>query len=92
MTHEEMIAVIQAHKDGKIIQSRDYIEDNWIDCDPIWDFNESMYRIKPEPREWWMLLDTDEPLSISCYRSSRYAGIRQNEIGGEIVHVREVIE
>jgi len=53
MTHDEMIAVIQAHKDGKGIEAR------MIDCGDTWglqnndvfkfDFSNVEYRIKPYP-------------------------------------------
>jgi hypothetical protein len=50
MTHDEMIAVIQAHKNGKIIQ---YLRPNGLFADtavdPSWNFNRETYRIKPEP-------------------------------------------
>ena len=57
MTHDEMIAVIAAHRDGKKIQcqSKDG-RDNWFDTpDPAWYFAFCDYRIKPEPREWWVV-------------------------------------
>jgi hypothetical protein len=54
MTHDEMIAVIQAHKDGKIIQGRSQIEHKpaWCDRDKRFlnfDFSLYDYRVKPEP-------------------------------------------
>ena len=57
MSHDEMIAVIQAHKDGRFIQVKhvvDGIGDSWNDADsPRWDFKNFDYRIKPEPRSLW---------------------------------------
>lgn len=57
MNHDEMIAVIQAHKEGKTLQfqiRRDNpnIREAWIDLfiDSIsWNFERFEYRIKPEP-------------------------------------------
>ena len=54
MTHDEMIAVIQAHKEGKVIQS-DRIDNEgkqiWIDDNnPNWNFGLRRYRVKPEKR------------------------------------------
>lgn len=53
MKHDEMIAVIQAHKEGKKIQVRhkcsSYSKD-WVDTCPVFDFHECEYRIKPEPK------------------------------------------
>lgn len=50
MTHDEMIAVIKAHKEGKRIQYND--DGQWRDCpgnDPGWYFGSISYRVKPEP-------------------------------------------
>ena len=56
MDHDEMIAVIQAHKEGKEIQFRcvDDFDKTWTgysESSPSWDFSEFEYRIKPEPRK-----------------------------------------
>jgi hypothetical protein len=58
MTHDEMIAVIQAHKDGKVIQARSNLRNtDWIDIkyEPIFNFNSNDYRPKPEPKEYWLV-------------------------------------
>jgi hypothetical protein len=69
MTHEQIIAVVQAHKAGKTIQfrrsdSRDYPWEDSIDLIERTSFNFSMldYRVKPEPREWILVKNT----SCSC--------------------------
>ena len=53
MTHDMMIAVIQAHKDGKKLEFRDerFPEfKEWVEClEPLWNFAAHDYRIKPEP-------------------------------------------
>lgn len=51
MKHNEMINVIQAHKDGKMIQYRlqNHNTGEWQDTDnPMFNFGEFDYRIKPE--------------------------------------------
>ena len=59
MTHDEMIAVIAAHRDGKKIQNRH----NNSPCEwgkvsnPCWNFETYEYRVKPEPVTVWALLD-----------------------------------
>jgi hypothetical protein len=55
MTHDEMIAVIQAAKDGKVIQysHRSRATPRWEKCagsSPIWDFSNYDYRVKPAPK------------------------------------------
>lgn len=52
-THDEMIAVIQAHKEGKTIQYRTVSAAGWWDLLPQsteFDFGGFIYRIKPEPK------------------------------------------
>jgi hypothetical protein len=61
MTHDEMIEVIQAHKDGKVIQVKlknDAPAIGWENLrvhDPIWHFGRNVYRPKPEPKEYWLV-------------------------------------
>ena len=60
MTHDEMIAVIQAHKEGKQIQYRRGENMQWLDCTPQWDFVLFDYRIKPaEPKNVKLLAYLD---------------------------------
>ena len=56
MTHDEMIAVIKAHKDGKKIECKRNDEDvQWKAVkNPLWDFNRNDYRIAREPRKCWV--------------------------------------
>ena len=53
MTHDEMIAVIQHHKNGGKVefQTRSLGKDSsWEEInEPSWDFHASNYRPKPEP-------------------------------------------
>ena len=60
MTHDEMIEVIAAHRDGKQIQHRakNQFDHPWSDTAslPVWNFMNNDYRIKPEPltlKECW---------------------------------------
>lgn len=61
MTHDEMIAVIQAAKDGKVIEStfNDGLEIDWSEDTEHqkdgFDFQSYIYRIKPEPRSLWVV-------------------------------------
>lgn len=52
MTIDEQIAVMQAFKEGKEIESKskDPMILRWVQTDcPCWDFSEYYYRVKPEP-------------------------------------------
>jgi hypothetical protein len=47
-TPDEMIAVIQAFKEGEKIEYKFVDENNWHACqDPCWDFLRTNYRVKP---------------------------------------------
>ena len=49
MQIDEMIAVLQAAKEGKTIQDS-LSNDAWYDNpDPTWNFQQLKYRVKPEP-------------------------------------------
>jgi hypothetical protein len=54
MTHDEMIAVIQHHKNGGKVEWR-YPHTNWEDATDAsyWNFREVEYRAKPEPLVLW---------------------------------------
>ena len=51
---KELLPIIEAYAEGKTIQWRANEEDSWGDyCN----FNPELnidYRIKPEPKEWWL--------------------------------------
>ena len=60
MTHDEMIEVIQAHKEGKSIQWRLAGRGAWTDTGkPNWNFDSKQYRVKPEPMTIWVNRYTD---------------------------------
>lgn len=50
MTHDEMIAVILAHKEGKKIECMTTDGGNWMDAGPDWNFQACIYRVKPDPK------------------------------------------
>ena len=89
MTHDEMIAVIKAHKEGKKIQSQEIGNPNWYDVQfPLWDFYNLDYRIKPEPREFWLC-------GSYVFWAKSAAESYQNSlrtVSLPIIHVREVVE
>ena len=92
MTHDEMIAVIQAHRDGKAIQFCGYgMAGAWDDViHPDWDFANYNYRIKPEPpkpREWW--ISSHGGFTAPAYPNE--ASARAYPLAHEVIHVREVL-
>lgn len=51
MNIDEMIAVLQAYKEGKAIEFRLRNSLVWCKCNlPVWDWLDYEYRVKPEPR------------------------------------------
>lgn len=57
MNTKEKIEVMQAWEDGKTVQA--YWDKQWQDLDskqePIWNWGDNIFRIKPEPKEIWVL-------------------------------------
>lgn len=50
-TTQEMIAVMQAFVDGKTIEANPVFADEWDTCfEPVWNWNDTDYRVKPEPK------------------------------------------
>lgn len=88
MTRErakELLPVIQAFAEGKAIEYRVIQERPWERIyDPGWD-NGVEYRIKPEPREWWITM----PGSLAYM--SREEAQRFGPADAKLIHVREVI-
>lgn len=89
MTDDQILEVVQAHKDGKPIQIRKmgwhhgFRDGTWYDCEnPQWDFDTCDYRVKPEHREWWL------SRNLVAYETRDAA----RDVGHPIIHVREVIE
>ena len=55
MTHDEMIAVIAAHRDGAAVEARYSLNGEWFLLEtPRWTTNGTEYRIKPEPMVVWV--------------------------------------
>lgn len=57
MTIDEMIAVLQAAKEGKKIQARRYGTIIWGTPPEVWNFENYEYRVKPEPMEAFLWFD-----------------------------------
>ena len=89
MTHDEMIAVIQAHRDGKAIQYRHKCSEWSPAPQPNWNFSAYDYRIKPEPLECWVNVYPQGVPSIwgSEQDAKRTAGSNAARIA---VHMKEV--
>jgi hypothetical protein len=84
----EFAKIAQAYADGKVIEVR--FGTGWTEIeDPVFCAPRNDYRIKPEPREWWLVPNAahacacrDEAVALSKEMDWRVSGI---------VHVREVV-
>lgn len=94
MTHDEMIAVIQAAKEGKELQSKFRLmrggePNEWRELhrrSEHFDFADYDYRVNPEPpkpREFW--------IRRACSPINDII-VEQKPILKDFIHVREVIE
>ena len=68
---KELLPIIEAYAEGKTIQYK--TSDEWTDdpnFSPEWEFQ---YRIKPEPKEWWLCWDNKFDIkNVSVWDSPAY--------------------
>jgi hypothetical protein len=94
MTHDEMIAVIQHHKDGGKIEYITHGDKQWRELcfNPLWNFATHDYRIKPEPRSLWVVRFQSGNIA-SCYERKLEAICRFSTITNATIHeYKEVTE
>lgn len=94
MNHQEMIDVIQAHKEGKEIECRPKGESHWTTAYPSWQFNLCEYRIKrirPELFECWAKV-WDGGYCTFASKQDADSGSPCIPAAGRIIKLREVIE
>lgn len=95
MTHDEIIAVVAAHRDGKDIEAKHHEALVWnliTNGHPRWDFPSYDYRIAPpKPREWWINIYPDGSKS-RLHASKQIADDVAHARRTECVHVREVLD
>jgi hypothetical protein len=88
---KELLPVIQAFANGEEIQSKNFNHTKWTDIQKDWivDFSQSNYeyRIKPKPREWWIMesLKNGEVIGGPCRKP-----LNPPPSDYHWIHVREV--
>lgn len=98
MTLQEQRDMIQAAIDGKSIQYRRSGSSEWEGActfgpGECFDFHSWEYRVKPEPREWWVLVDKlGNPLRVLQDRASALAFTSQFYPDQSVVKVREIVD
>lgn len=71
MTYDEMIAVLEAAKAGKVIEVD--INGEWVKTDrSLFNFQTYEYRVKPEPKRCWVKFVEDG--RILAYSEQPYEG------------------
>ena len=98
MTRErakELMPLIQAYAEGKSLQAKNAIMSTWKDIDaPFWSEGVE-YRIKPEPREFWLIQLPMDVRSGHIVCSSEEAANAYastfDEDASQIIHVKEVL-
>lgn len=94
MSNEEMISVIEADTNARIIQERrlDHreVDPSWMPKILGFDFIKKEYRAKP--REWWLLsCEHISPSAFGIFSSWNHAhSSTECTAQSEIIHVREV--
>jgi len=84
---KKAIEVMQAYVDGKVVEY--FAFDAWFPVNqPGWSFNDTKYRIKPEPREYWVNV---YPGGIYVYKSKEDADLYCSVNRSECIRVREIL-
>lgn len=89
---KDYLPLVQALAEGKYIQFRIKPGLDWIDVDEVTDaFSIECYRIKPEPKEIWVVIDSDnDGTHLACW--SKADAEKWVSCGNEVTCYREVIE
>jgi hypothetical protein len=98
-TTRERIEVMQAFVDGKEIQVRERGVDEWESVSgPSWNWYSNEYRIKPEPREIWIVETPAYPRTYTRgFKTRKEADVAMCELiargnPATLIHYREVME
>jgi hypothetical protein len=95
MTPQQIIEVLQAWDSGKTIQRQVCAGGNWVSfCKAqegsiAWDFSYYVWRVKPQPREWWVNVYGTH---YSCLMPSKVYADSTDNGRIECIRVREVLE
>lgn len=90
---KDYLPLVQALAEGKVIQGFMVGSGKWEDMHEM-QFNGTadQYRIKPEPKEFWVNRYADDSESLARFSSARLAEQAANTTNVTQVRYREVIE
>lgn len=94
MTREQlkaMLPVMQAWCEGKQVQLRTKTSAWQVTEDPNWTPHVE-YRIKPEPREWWLCLSCGTYCAVGHGPLNRLLGPHRHCNVNHVARVREVLD
>ena len=97
MNYDQMIAVLQAAKDGKALQmqakKRGGTGGAWLDvANPLWNFACYNYRVKPEPRVFYAILKEHGSQRCFAYRDRELAEKLACSPNQKVVKLVEVLD
>ena len=94
-TTQEKIKVMLAFVNGEPLQIKNYSSGNWINFDgqePLWDWVDFDYRIKPTPVECWVWQFESGGIGSAFHTKESAEKIRaDNPCDGRLMHMREVV-
>jgi hypothetical protein len=90
---DELISILQAFKEGKTIQYRKLGFPEWCEASGDgWNFSGYEYRVKPEPREWWINVYPEYENIYNVYKTQADAEANKDDsTRSETIRVREVL-
>lgn len=92
MNIDDMIEVLQAYKEGKSIEVMGLTSGQWFQSlEPSFCFRDFNYRVKPEPKEYYLKIGSDGDVMDGIVACSRDRYLTWSE-GSRVIKVKEIIE
>jgi len=91
MSDTDILGIVSARIEGKQIEEQWHPphSETWFPFDNAWDFVNKSYRVKQEPREWW-IAPGDAASGVRWVAHETTDKLWKG--ASDVIHVREVIE